>query len=468
MASRADVEARLRGYAKEYDREFPSTTRIEGRIMARIAITPRDLRRAPSMRPKWTVAGVLVRQLAIVCVLLIFAGLLVVSVTRLRAVQQQNVPGGGPSGGVPGKADRYFSALHFVSANEGWIAESKASNSLAGPTVLYRTTDGGRSWQRRLTWDGPGPEQVRFSADGKGGLVVGRGGVPLFRSSDGGASWERMSLPPEASQIALLYFLDAREGWVVSYLNEATPGFAGVFHTTDGGQHWTQVARLDVNKQFSYGLVGGSLQGSLMFHDSSTGWFIGGTVSGTNIPIVAPHLYITHDGGKTWSVQLLQTTAEVKLDSSNASISQPQFFSQVEGILAVTKFSAGSAQQASSLQGTYVYSTADGGAHWSDPQPLALPGGVTFVRTLAVVDASHWFLLSDSAGIARTTDGGRHWTALAGWLPANEHVTAIEFQNADTGWAEVVVAGTHPTLAIYRTGDGGAHWTRFSVPDIAG
>jgi len=145
MASRADVEARLRGYAKEYDREFPSTTRIEGRIMARIATTPRDLRRAPSMRPKWTVAGVLVRQLAIVCVLLIFAGLLVVSVTRLRAVQQQNVPGGGPSGGVPGKADRYFSALHFVSANEGWIAESKASNSLAGPTVLYRTTDGGRS-----------------------------------------------------------------------------------------------------------------------------------------------------------------------------------------------------------------------------------------------------------------------------------------------------------------------------------
>src|SRR5229473_1252541 len=173
MASRADVEARLRGYAKEYDREFPSTTRIEGRIMARIAITPRELRRAPSMRPKWTVAGVLVRQLAIVCVLLIFAGLLVVSVTRLRAVQQQNVPGGGPSGGVPGKADRYFSALHFVSANEGWIAESKAS--AAGPTVLYRTTDGGRSWQSQLSWDGPGPAQVRFSADGSKGLVVGQG-----------------------------------------------------------------------------------------------------------------------------------------------------------------------------------------------------------------------------------------------------------------------------------------------------
>ena len=39
MASKSEVEARLRGYAREFDRDFPSTTRVEGRIMARIAIT---------------------------------------------------------------------------------------------------------------------------------------------------------------------------------------------------------------------------------------------------------------------------------------------------------------------------------------------------------------------------------------------------------------------------------------------
>ena len=460
MASRADVETRLRGYAEEYDREFPSTARLEGRIMARTSITPRDLRAARVARSRRSLAGVLVRQLAMVCVLLVAVGVLVLGVSKLRAVQRHDVP----SVGAPGKLDVYFSAMHFVSADEGWIAETRSSQSLAGPTVLFRTIDGGRTWQRQLTWDGPGPEQVRFSADGKQGIVVGIGGVPIYRTADGGASWERMSPPPEASQVALLYFLDAREGWIIAYLNESTPGFAGVFHTKDGGQTWTRTARIDVNQVFSYG-VGGSLQGSLMFRDSSTGWFKGTTYSGTNIPVVAPHLFITHDGGRTWAVQNLPTGAEA-LDSSNASISLPQFFNQLQGVLLVTKFSVGStSQSAPAVQGTYVYTTADGGDHWSGPQPLALPGATLYLRALTAVDAGHWFVLSDS-GLARTTDAGKHWTTIGGW-PPNEHASNFEFENAEIGWAEVVDAGAHPTLAIYRTTDGGTHWTRFGVPSLS-
>ena len=460
MASRADVETRLRGYAEEYDREFPSTARVEGRIMARISITPRDLRAARVARPRWSLAGALVRQFAMVCVLLIAVGVLVLGVSKLRAAQRHEVP----SVGAPGKLDVYFSAMHFVSADEGWIAETRSSQSLAGPTVLFRTIDGGRTWQRQLTWDGPGPEQVRFSADGKQGIVVGIGGVPIYRTADGGASWERMSPPPEASQVALLYFLDAREGWIIAYLNESTPGFAGVFHTKDGGQTWTRTARIDVNQVFSYG-VGGSLQGSLMFRDSSTGWFKGTTYSGSNIPVVAPHMFITHDGGRTWAVQNLPTGPEA-LDSSNSSISLPQFFNQLQGVLLVTKFSVGSSSQtAPAVLGTYVYTTADGGDHWSGPQALALPGTTLYLRALTAVDAGHWFVLSDS-GLARTTDAGKHWTTIGGW-PSNEHASNFEFENAEIGWAEVVDAGAHPTLAIYRTTDGGAHWTRFGVPSLS-
>jgi photosystem II stability/assembly factor-like uncharacterized protein len=102
------------------------------------------------------------------------------------------------------------------------------------------------------------------------------------------------------------------------------------------------------------------------------------------------------------------------------------------------------------------------------PQSLALPSGSTFVHTLLPIDASHWFLLSDSAGIVRTTDGGRHWTALAGWPASSERVVAIDFQTADTGWAGAVGTGAQPTFAIYRTTDAGVHWTRFSVPDLGG
>jgi len=47
-------------------------------------------------------------------------------------------------------------------------------------------------------------------------------------------------------------------------------------------------------------------------------------------------------------------------------------------------------------------------------------------------------------------------------------VVAIDFQDADTGWAGVVGTGAQPAFAIYRTTDAGAHWTRVTAPDIGG
>src|SRR6266851_9090639 len=335
MTTTTEIEARLREYAEQYDQEFPSTARAESRTRARIAITPRPLARATEQRPKWALAGALVRSLAIACLVLIAVGALAFGVSKLRTTQRLDVP----SIGAPGKLDVYPTGMDFISADQGWIAETRSSLSLAGPTVLFMTTDGGHSWQSQLTWDGPGPAQIRFGPDGVQGLVVGRGGVPLFTTGDGGAHWQRQQIPSQLRSADLIYFLDAREGWIIGYLNEATAGFAGVFHTTDGGQHWTQTARLDVGQAFSYGQRGGSLQGSLIFHDSSTGWLTPTMMSGTGIPVVEPHLYVSRDSGRSWSVQPFASPVGAGLNSTNASLSLPQFFSQQQGILVVTQFS---------------------------------------------------------------------------------------------------------------------------------
>ncbi len=464
MPTTTEIEARLRGYARQYDQQFPSTARAESRTMARIAITPRPLARVTAPQRKWGLAGVLVRSLAIACLVLIAIGALAMGVTRLRAAQRQYVP----SIGAPGKLDVYFTGMDFISADEGWIAETRSSLSLGGPTILFRTTDAGRTWQSQLTWEGPGPAQVRFGPDGVQGVVVGRGGVPLFTTGDGGAHWRRQQVPSQLRSADLIYFLDAREGWIIGYLNEATAGVAAVFHTTDGGQHWTQTARLDVGQVFSYGQRGGSLQGSLIFHDASTGWLTPTTMSGTGIPVVEPHLYMTRDGGRSWSVQLFASPAGAGLNSTNASMSLPQFFSQQQGILVVTQFTSPPVvpgQPGPTLQATYVYSTTDGGATWTNPRRLVLPGGFDSFGALTAIDANNWILTSNGR-MSRTTDSGGHWSLVAGWPAANERVVAVVFQNASTGWAEVVVAAAHRTVAMYRTIDGGSHWSRVTAPAV--
>src|SRR5260370_16868382 len=119
--------------------------------------------------------------------------------------------------------------MDFISADQGWIAGARSSLALAGPTVLFRTTDSGHTWQSQLTWEGPGPGQIRFSPDGVQGLVVGRGGGPLFTTSDGGAHWQRQPIPSQLRSADLIYLPDPPEGSITPYLSNATPPPAHVF-----------------------------------------------------------------------------------------------------------------------------------------------------------------------------------------------------------------------------------------------
>jgi len=468
METRTDIEERLRGYAREYDREFPSTNGVERRIIARMSLAPVRPARIPGWRWPSAVAGGFVRELAIVAILLLLAGVLVVGATKLRSLPTRTVAPrvtATPQVSKPALPPAYWTGLHFVSANVGWIAQTKTNvgPSSPGPTFVYKTSDGGRTWQQHLTWDGPGPVQIRFSSDGSEGLVVGQGGVPLFRTADGGAHWQRMAIPPQAGQVALQYFLDAREGWIIAYLNEATPGFAGVFHTTDGGQSWTETARLDVNQDFSHGLSGGSLQGNLAFLDSSNGWMTPASYSGTGITPVPAYLYVTHDGGKTWGVQEFAVPAAVGMNTSTASFVPPDFVNDREGVVLVTQESVPNGPGAPTIGATYAYTTSDGGAHWSAPQKVVIPGNG--YGHLVLFDARTW-LTFNASQIERTTDGGVHWETLAGGLPPNTYATELDFQDVNHGWLAAVISSARPTLAFYRTSDGGAHWTALAAPPL--
>src|SRR5450759_2573256 len=90
METRTDLEARLREYARQYDRDFPSTIGVERRIRARMAVAPSQPTRT-SRRWEWGTAGGLAREVAIVGILVLLAGVLIVGATKLRSLQTQTV-----------------------------------------------------------------------------------------------------------------------------------------------------------------------------------------------------------------------------------------------------------------------------------------------------------------------------------------------------------------------------------------
>jgi photosystem II stability/assembly factor-like uncharacterized protein len=119
-----------------------------------------------------------------------------------------------------------------------------------------------------------------------------------------------------------------------------------------------------------------------------------------------------------------------------------------------------------------MLATSDGGRHWR--RIRTLPNrSVTWIR---LFDERHGLVLesgqptvSHTEQLARTDDGGAHWTTEQ--LPVNDSMvhtasTAV-FPDRTHGWYLVAeTAGSGPRdLSLYRTDDGGTHWARIEAVD---
>jgi len=144
-------------------------------------------------------------------------------------------------------------SLDFVTDDEGWVGALGDRNR-----VILHTTDGGQTWQRQST-----PKGFRFTVvfdidfvDAQHGWAVGVGVIPeylfnvLWKTSDGGASWQMARLWwPEWALITRCDFDDAQHGRVFG---------EGVWRTENGGVDWTReiagFETLDVARNASGGV----------------------------------------------------------------------------------------------------------------------------------------------------------------------------------------------------------------------
>jgi photosystem II stability/assembly factor-like uncharacterized protein len=154
----------------------------------------------------------------------------------------------------------FIRALGFVDQRTGFIGNVGTGYypGVTDPVPLYRTRDGGRSWEpidlHGATVAGIcAIDIVRTQRIYQGALVprvvvtaAGRVGGPaaIIRSVDGGTTWQVIDMSRWTSMILDVHFLDEQTGFVAaSSARDVAATNAQILMTRDGGASWTEVYR---------------------------------------------------------------------------------------------------------------------------------------------------------------------------------------------------------------------------------
>lgn len=117
-----------------------------------------------------------------------------------------------------------FNKSHFLNENEGFGVLY---------SFLYKTTDGGKSWNKIFPENEYQILQLEFPSDSIG--YLSNSDRQLYKTNDGGQSWQSIQLSPSFHEdLIAIKFLNDSVGIVAA--EDGT-----VFATSDGGQNWKRI-----------------------------------------------------------------------------------------------------------------------------------------------------------------------------------------------------------------------------------
>jgi photosystem II stability/assembly factor-like uncharacterized protein len=312
-----------------------------------------------------------------------------------------------------------------LSRPAGFAASSPSDWELSAPSGLYSTTDSGEHWGlQRSGLSLPPMTDISFASGRFGAGLSGAMGDGGFRTTDGGKSWQRLSFPGNGDidaqePFSTVDFVTASQGWVA--------GAGGVEATTDGGRDWSaqlETASPVVELSFADVDHGWALTSDQLFSTSDGGqrwsvlpaidlgafaWvqFVSTTFGVAMVCGTAGNRVLaTYDAGITWGRLAVPNADEMACEPSDVS----------PGAAASLCFGTpdvGWALRANTATGGAVMErTGDGGLRWSavaflEPTPDDLACQGTAQAWVGFFWMENMGLSGDLAG---TADGGRTWS----------------------------------------------------------
>jgi photosystem II stability/assembly factor-like uncharacterized protein len=334
--------------------------------------------------------------------------------------------------------------MRMINASTGWAAGS-------GTNRILRTTNGGSQWVDVTPHPAKAGTWITFFLDANSAWLAssvqpGSGSpdfsVAIYRTTDGGRSWQHAGdAAADQGWPASMDFVDRTHGWLFMRLGAAA-GSEGVafYGTVDGGATWSKLSQTDTSLE-SGGqghLPLGCSKVAPVFLNTSTAWETGACNGGFD-----PFLYVTHDGGRTWNKVAIELPAGYA--SCWCTANDLRFWDSRNGEFALNIY------QGTNVPQTFVYTTRDAGASWQRG-PTLPPNCYTADFISATVG---WTLDAKKNTILETSDSGQHWSTL-GTVPSSQGVVDFHFVNSAVGWA----MGSEPGgNTLIKTSDGGRTWT---------
>jgi photosystem II stability/assembly factor-like uncharacterized protein len=348
-------------------------------------------------------------------------------------------------GGAVRRAGDYGVLERFApqSATTWWaIVES----NLKPKSLLVRTTDSGQHWQAAT------PPAKMISSSwflGRDDAWIEAGTLssssrtePLYRTLDGGRSWQRLANVANECQ---LDFVDERHGWCVAIGAAAGSESVALYRTSDGAATWSLVSRTGLyDKGSTPGALPYGCDKTITFTSPTVGWAPSFCNGGS------PYLYTSRDGGARWhALAPVPIPKGLRTPPAGEGLSLPV----VSGSRLVLSVDIGGSPRGA----TAIATSANGGRSW---RTRLVPGPRRY-WTVDLIDVLHW-RLSDGSRLLATDDGGRHWRRSKPTVKMKDMVGTplrLDFLTPHLGFA--IPDGNGGPL--WSTRDGGTTWKPVTI-----